>query len=94
MSAQYVRPVYQFGELIDSYGFNIATLVLHSSDRSIFSSIAHNREATLTLYGPCAKVMTRFDIIIISTLVLSFVVFDSNPKVVRLCRRLACFFEH
>ena len=51
MSAQYVRPVYQVGELIDSYEINLAALVQHSSDRFIFGSIAHNREATVTSYG-------------------------------------------
>ena len=34
-----VRPVYQFGELIDSYAFNLCAL---HSDRSKFGSIAHN----------------------------------------------------
>ena len=39
MSAQYVRPVYRFGELIDLY-------------ESINGSTVHNREATSTSYGP------------------------------------------
>ena len=43
-STQYVRPVYQFGELIDSYEFNLAAL-----DR------AHNREATWTSDRPCSE---------------------------------------
>ena len=42
MSAQYVWPVYQLGEIIDLYEFNLAAL---HSDRSIIGSIAHMREA-------------------------------------------------
>ena len=41
-----------FGDFIDSYEFNLAALVQHSLARSIFASIAHNREAELTSYGP------------------------------------------
>ena len=45
MLGQYinVRPMYQFGELIDSYEFSLAALHL---DRSIYGSIAHKSEAT------------------------------------------------
>ena len=55
MSAQYAGLVFQFDELIDSYEFNLAALVQRSTDRSIFGSIAHNRVATLTSYGPTAR---------------------------------------
>ena len=49
MSAQYVRPLYQLGELIDSYEFSLAALY---SERSIYDSIAHKRDATRTWDGP------------------------------------------
>ena len=49
MLAQYVRPVYQFGQLIDSYAFNLGAL---HSDRSKFGSIAHNSEVEQSLNGP------------------------------------------
>ena len=58
MLAQYVRPVYQFGE------FNLATLVQQSVDRSIFGSIAHNREATLTSYSPINQFKTTYQSVI------------------------------
>ena len=44
-----VRPLYQFGELIDSYEFSLAAL---HSDRSIYDSIAHKSEATQAWDGP------------------------------------------
>ena len=43
IAAQNIRPVYQIGELIDSYERNLTALVQHSSNRSIFYSIDHNR---------------------------------------------------
>ena len=49
MSTQYVRSVYQFGELIDSYAVNLGAL---HSDRSKFDSIAHKNKVGQSSNGP------------------------------------------